>query len=78
MISSNAKVCPNCGDVDPFYFDDIKKCVRRQILDVCQFLVWPFYGDYISIFGSNHGILTWSDNEISIYVMVLFAFWGVT
>lgn len=78
MISSNAKVCPNCGDVDPFYFDDIKKVRKKADIGCLSILGMAFFMAIIfQFFGLNHGILTWSDNEISIYVMVLFAFWGL-
>lgn len=76
MISSSAKICPNCGDVDPFYFDDIKNKYKKANLGCITIIGMAFaMGLIFRSLGSKHGILTWSTDEFDTFLLVVLGFW---
>lgn len=77
-ISSSAQTCPNYGDTDPFYFDDITNKRKKVGLGCATIVILAIVMTFIfRAFGSKHGILTWSSAEFWIFVFVILGIWGL-
>lgn len=77
-ISSSAQICPNCGDTDPFYFDDITNKRKKVGLGCATIVILAIVMTFIfRAFGSKNGILTWSSAEFWIFVFVILGILGL-
>lgn len=55
-----ATVCPQCGETDPFRFEEIKKIEKKSHIGCWGFILLCFIVEFLfNLFGVNEGILNW-------------------
>lgn len=77
-IHINATQCPNCGDTDPFLFEEIKKEEKESHIPWWMIIIFLIAVErFFSWFGKADGILNWGTWQTLVFLLVLSLYYYV-